>query len=78
MMRADPANGSWDKQSLRERQWRVRPKGRQEKEAHVLKREAKVRWLGRVGWRSMERKWWRERRVLEEAEMREVHETTLG
>jgi hypothetical protein len=44
----------------------------------VLKREAKVRWLGKVGWRSIEMKWWRERRVLAWAEMRAVHETTLG
>lgn len=56
-MRAEATKAWLDKESLREREWRVRPKGRQEKEAHVLKRDANVRWLGKVGWRSMETKW---------------------
>lgn len=46
--------------------------------AQVVKSEARVRWLGRVGWRSMAMKWRRERRVLVLAEMSAVHETTLG
>lgn len=57
------------RESLREREWRERPKRKAcEREAHVLKREARVRWLGRndrVGWRSMERKMFRERGELE-------------
>jgi hypothetical protein len=63
---------------LRDRQWRLRPKEKQGSAVQVLKREAKVRWLGKVGWRSIEMKGWRERRVLAWAEMMAVHETTLG
>lgn len=53
--------------------------GRREgREAQVLRREANVRWLGRVGWRSMERKKERARGVLAWAEIKAVHDTTLG
>lgn len=69
MTRAEPQKGLSCMESLREREWRERPKGKaQEREAQALKREAKVRWLGRndrVGWRSMERKMLREREELE-------------
>lgn len=64
-MRADPEKGSEDRESFSEREWSPRPKERQGREAQVLKRQAKVRWLGKVGWRSMETKCWRERRLSE-------------
>lgn len=77
-MRADPEKGCAETPSLRDREWRARPKEREGREAQVLKREAKVRWLGKVGWRSMETKCWRAKRVLQWAEITAVHETTLG
>lgn len=77
-MRADPEYGSDEIPSFREREWSERPKEREEREAQVLKRVANVRWLGEVGWRSMEMKWWRAARVLDWDEIRAVHETTLG
>ena len=61
--------------SLRAREW---AKWVAEMVAQVVKNEARVRWLGRVGWQSMAMKWRRERRVLALAEMSVVHETMLG
>lgn len=77
-MRAEAAKGSEERESLRESEWSWRPKEREGREAQVLRREANVRWLGRVGWRSILRKWWREKWVLERAEINAVHVTTLG
>lgn len=63
-MRADPEKGSLESESFRAREWRLRPKEKQGSAVQVFKREATVRWLGEVGWRSIDMKWWRERRVL--------------
>jgi ribosomal protein S21 len=47
-MRDEVEKGWWERASLREREWRERPKEREEREAQVAKREVIVRWVGRV------------------------------
>ena len=76
--REEAGKGCWERESLRASEWRERAKETAVRAAQVVKREATVRWLGRVLWRSIARKWRRERRVLECAEINAVHEATLG